>query len=107
MVPGSRGVTGVWYLYIVRTADDCLYTGIATDVERRYQEHKSGGPKCARYLRAHKPSSLEFSQPIGTRSLALKIEYRFKKLPRSRKELIMRDRKIVFDAATGRIVAAK
>ncbi|MGP6213224.1 DNA damage response exodeoxyribonuclease YhbQ, partial [Escherichia coli] len=38
-----------WYLYLIRTADNKLYTGITTDVERRYQQHQSG--KGAKALR--------------------------------------------------------
>ena len=29
-----------WFLYLIRTADNELYTGITTDVERRHQQHQ-------------------------------------------------------------------
>ncbi|MFC1829099.1 GIY-YIG nuclease family protein, partial [Thermodesulfobacteriota bacterium] len=38
-----------WYLYIVRCCHGSLYTGIATDVERRFAEHQAN--KGAKYLR--------------------------------------------------------
>ena len=38
-----------WYLYLIRTADNALYTGITTDVARRYQQHQQG--KGAKALR--------------------------------------------------------
>ncbi len=38
-----------WYLYLIRTADNALYTGITTDVQRRYKQHQSG--KGAKALR--------------------------------------------------------
>ena len=41
-----------WHLYVVRTVKGSLYAGIATNVRRRYQEHVTGGPKAARFLRA-------------------------------------------------------
>ena len=92
-----------WYLYIVRTADNCLYTGIATNVARRYQEHATGGPKAAKYLLAHKPVKLAFSKRIGTHSLALKVEYRFKQLSKRQKESILRRGVLRWDSETGAI----
>lgn len=112
-VPGTaRLVTGTsatetraaWFLYVVRTIDGCLYAGIATDATRRFDEHVSQGRKAAKYLRAHKPESLAFYQAIGGRALALKVEYRFKRLAKSDKERIIRRKKLLFDEATGRIV---
>ena len=40
-----------YYLYMIRTRRGALYTGITTDVDRRFAEHQAGGPKAARYLR--------------------------------------------------------
>ena len=75
-----------WYLYMVRCRDGKLYTGIATDIERRIAEHQSG--KGAKYLRGRAPLKLVFKKRIGSRSLALKAEQRVKKLPKREKEKI-------------------
>ncbi|HGT8905200.1 TPA: DNA damage response exodeoxyribonuclease YhbQ, partial [Escherichia coli] len=48
-----------WFLYLIRTADNKLYTGITTDVERRYQQHQSG--KGAKALRGKGELTLAFS----------------------------------------------
>lgn len=64
-----------------------MYTGIATDVERRFAEHQSG--KGAKYLRGRAPLKLAFKIKIGKRSLALKIERLIKRLPRFKKERIV------------------
>ena len=75
-------------LYIVRCADGTLYTGIATDVDRRLSEHESG-IRGARFLRGKGPLQIVFSEVVGDRSLASRLEYRVKKLDRSKKlELI-------------------
>lgn len=75
-------------LYIVRCADGTLYTGIATDVKRRLSEHESG-LRGARFLRGKGPLQVVFSEVVGDRSLASRLEYRVKKLDRSKKlELI-------------------
>lgn len=75
-----------WHLYIIRTAGDKLYTGVTTDVERRFSEHSSGGPRCARSLRGKGPLQLVFSRPVGDRSRALKLEWQVKRLPRRHKD---------------------
>jgi putative endonuclease len=54
-----------WFLYLIRTADNKLYTGITTDVERRYQQHQSG--KGAKALRGKGELTLAFSAPVGDR----------------------------------------
>ncbi len=76
-----------WYLYLIRTADNKLYTGITTDVERRYQQHQSG--KGAKALRGKGELTLAFSAPVGDRSLALRAEYRVKQLTKRQKERLV------------------
>ncbi len=92
-----------WHLYVVRTVDGALYTGIATDVERRFGEHLSRSSRAARYLRAHRPSELVLSQPVGDRSLALKVEHHFKRLPRPVKQRAVEAGELRFDPVTGEI----
>jgi putative endonuclease len=76
-----------WYLYMVRCRDGKLYTGIATDIDRRFAEHQSG--KGAKYLRGKAPFKLAFKTKIGKYALALKIERMIKRLPKSQKEEII------------------
>jgi len=71
-------------LYIVQCADGTLYTGIAADVPRRLKEH-AGSPRGARYLRGRGPLELVFSEPVGSRSRAQRLEARVKKLSRDGK----------------------
>ncbi len=78
-----------WSLYIIRTAHNQLYTGITTDVERRLNQHRSG--KGAKALRGKGELRLAFSQPLGDRSLALRLEYRIKQLTRAQKERLITD----------------
>lgn len=78
-----------WFVYMIRCGDGSLYTGVSTDVARRFAEHASGGPKSARYLRGRGPLTLLHVMPARDRSHALSLEYRIKRLPRERKlELI-------------------
>lgn len=79
-----------WHLYLVRTAKGALYTGITTDVERRFAEHQAGAPKGARSLRGKGPLTLEFYVRVGGREVAAKAEWQIKQWPRARKEALIR-----------------
>ena len=67
-----------YYLYMVQCSDDTLYTGIATDLERRVEEHNSSD-KGAKYTRARRPVKLVYSEEYENRSEASKREYFIKK----------------------------
>jgi putative endonuclease len=68
----------MYYVYIAQCADDTLYTGIATDLARRIEEHNSS-EKGAKYTRVRRPVSLVYSEEYPDRSLASKREYEIKK----------------------------
>lgn len=76
-----------WYLYLICCADNRLYTGITTDVERRFAQHQAG--KGAKALRGKGKLALVFSQAVGDRSLALRAEYKIKQLSKAEKELLV------------------
>jgi putative endonuclease len=71
------------FVYIVRCADDTLYTGWAVDVTRRVQAHNAG--RGARYTRMHGPVELVYTEEVLTRSGALKRELAIKRYPRAKK----------------------
>ena len=73
-----------WYVYIVRCADNTLYTGMTNDLLRRIAQHNAG--TAARYTRARLPVSLVYQEEAGNRSEALKREYAIKQLSRKQKE---------------------
>lgn len=73
----------MWKVYIVRCADDSLYTGITTDLERRIKEHNES--KGAKYTRARGPVELVYSAEFKDRSEATKEELRIKSLGREAK----------------------
>lgn len=79
-----------WSVYVVRTAAGELYTGITTDVPRRFAQHAEG--RGAKYLRGRGPLTLAFRRVIGEHGLALRVERRLKQLPRAEKEAVLRRR---------------
>ena len=82
-----------WYLYLVRCHDGSLYTGITTNVARRFAEHQENNGAGAKYLRGRGPLTLVLQKKLGSRSLALGVESKIKKLSKTRKEELIRTRK--------------
>ena len=77
-----------WFVYIIEASDSSLYTGVTTDVERRFAEH-CGGARQARFFRGRKPLQVVYTESQPDRSSALRRESAIKKLPRGLKlELI-------------------
>lgn len=83
----STGATRPWFLYLVRTRQGHLYTGITTDVTRRLAEHQAG--KGAKALRGKGPLALAYSEVVGSHSAALKRERAVKKLSKTAKEALV------------------
>lgn len=79
-----------WYVYIIRCSDKSLYTGISTDVVRRFAEHQAQGNKTAKYLRGKQPLQLALQIKVNNRSNALVIENKIKKLSKSQKEQLLK-----------------
>ncbi|MCS6232742.1 GIY-YIG nuclease family protein [Shewanella baltica] len=77
--------SSLWYLYVVRCANGHLYTGVTTNVARRFSEHQSGGIKSAKYLRGKGPLTLMYQEQVGSHGDALRREIAVKKLSRSQK----------------------
>ena len=73
-----------WFIYMVRCADDSLYTGITTDVARRLREHNETA-RGARYTRSRRPVELIYAETCENRSSASKREASIKQLSRSAK----------------------
>ena len=74
-----------YYTYILRCKDGTLYTGIATDLQRRLDEHNREGKLGSKYTRARRPVELVYSKKFPDRSSATKEELRIKRLTREEK----------------------
>ena len=71
-------------VYILTCADGTLYTGIATDLKRRVQEHNEG-KRGAKYTKTRRPVALSYAEPCESRSLAQSREAAIKRLTRAKK----------------------
>ena len=81
--PEMSGANFMYYVYLIQCEGGSIYTGITTDLERRFKEHsdKAGG----HYTRAHKVEKILYTEEYSTRSEALKREAEIKKLRRKEK----------------------
>ena len=73
-----------WFVYMIEASDGSLYTGVTTDVQRRFAEH-CGSDKGAKFFRGRKPQKIVYTQDHPDRSSALKREAEIKKLSRQNK----------------------
>jgi putative endonuclease len=78
----------MYFVYILQCADKSLYTGITTDVERRFKEHKAG--KGGHYTRARGARRILYTEKRKNRSSASKREAEIKKLSRPEKLKLVR-----------------
>jgi len=78
-----------WYIYIIEASDNSLYTGITTDLERRFHQHATGAG--AKYFNGRDPVKFVYIEQADTRSEASIREAQIKKLTRMQKlQLIAR-----------------
>lgn len=79
----------MYFTYILRCADNSLYTGITTNVIRRFAQHRGEQPGGAKYTKSRFPVRVERVWTSESRSDASKLEYRIKKLSKSDKEKLV------------------
>ncbi|MBD3670166.1 MAG: GIY-YIG nuclease family protein [Gammaproteobacteria bacterium] len=81
----------MWYVYILKCADDSLYTGITVDLARRLDEHNGNKSLGARYTRSRRPVTLAYSETADSRATAATREAAIKKLNRRQKEQLIEE----------------
>ena len=76
----------MYYTYMIRCKGNTLYTGITTDIERRFNEHSGKDEKGAKYTKSHEVIKIEAVWESKNRSQASKLEFALKKLTKQQKE---------------------
>jgi len=87
-----KASTATWSLYIIEASDASLYTGITTDVERRFDEHLNCH-KGAKYFNGRSPVKIVYREEGHDRSSASRREAEIKKLSRSEKQRLVNGQK--------------
>lgn len=83
------GVSGDHFVYVLQCADETLYTGYTTDVERRVAEHDAG--EGAKYTRGRTPVELVHVEAFDSKSAAMSREWEIKQLRRAEKEQLVEE----------------
>jgi putative endonuclease len=73
-----------WQVYIILCSDNSLYTGITTDIDRRFLQHASGTG--AKYFRGRQPKRVVCLENYHSRASASKREIQIKAMNRAEKE---------------------
>ena len=87
----------MWYVYFLRCADNSLYAGITTSLERRLFEHNECNKKAAKYTRVRRPVTLAYAEPQLNRQQASRREYQLKQLSKLNKEQLVNSYSLVKD----------
>lgn len=82
----------MYYTYVVKCSDGSLYCGVASDVRRRIREHYLRLPRAAKYTKSHQVTGVAAVWESDDKVSAMKLEYRFKTLPKSQKLLLAENR---------------
>jgi len=78
-----------WFVYILRCADDSLYTGITTNLQKRLDQHNGINKKGAKYTHSRRPVVLVYQETLDSRSSASKREHEIKSLKKHQKEVLI------------------
>ncbi|MBI2068907.1 MAG: GIY-YIG nuclease family protein [Candidatus Yanofskybacteria bacterium] len=73
----------MYLVYLIQCKDGTIYTGITTDIERRFQEHKDS--KGGRYTSSRKVVKVLYTENHKDRSSALTREAQIKGWRREKK----------------------
>ena len=79
-----------WLVYIIRASDDSFYTGVTTDLERRFAEH-ADGKRGARFFNGRKPLEVIYTETGHSRSSACQREAEIKRMSRAQKNQLIGD----------------
>jgi putative endonuclease len=76
-----------WFVYIIEASDSSLYTGITTDLNRRFNQHLTGSG--AKYFKGRTPVHFVYTEAAHTRSSASVREAAIKKMTRAEKQQLI------------------
>lgn len=81
----------MYFVYMLRCKDNSIYTGITTDLKRRFSEHLAQNEKCAKYTLTHEALKLERAWKTENRVFASKLEFFIKTLTKDKKEKLIKE----------------
>jgi putative endonuclease len=85
-------LASTWYVYMLRCADNSLYTGVTNDLEKRLRQHNGQEKNGAKYTRARRPVNLALQESCPDRASAQRREAEIKRLSKADKEQLVKSR---------------
>lgn len=83
----------MYYVYLLRCADQSLYCGYTNHLEKRLLAHNQG--RGAKYTKGRRPVALVYYEEFEKKQEAMSREYQIKQLKKKEKEeLILKSEKI-------------
>src|SRR3989337_761198 len=79
----------VYFVYILRTSSNTLYTGQTSDLERRLKDHKERSSRSAKYIRYFPSFDLVYTETFPSRIEAMRRALQLKKWPKAKKEALI------------------
>ncbi len=77
----------MYFVYILRCADDALYIGHTSDLARRVETHQAG--EASRFTANRRPVALTYSESFPNRAAAVKRERQLKRWTRRKKDALI------------------
>lgn len=84
-----KGMNIHYYVYMLRTSANTLYVGQTNNLKKRLHEHKSKGPKAAKYMKYFETFELVYTEVYPTRSKAMQREWELKHWTKKEKEALI------------------
>lgn len=84
----------MYYTYMLRCADNSIYTGMTNDLAKRLDTHISKNKASAKYTKSHNVIKMESAWQTKEKSLACKLEYQIKTLTKAQKEELISGEKL-------------
>ena len=84
----------MYYTYMIRCADNSIYTGMTNNLEKRTNEHINKSKNGAKYTKSQDAIKLETAWKSKEKSLACKLEYQIKQLSKQQKEELIKGEKL-------------
>jgi len=78
----------VYYVYILECADSTYYTGITSNLTKRFEEHSTGKHRDS-YTYSRRPLNLVFYTEFTNVELAIETEKQIKKWSRAKKKALI------------------
>lgn len=78
-----------FFVYILRTSANTLYTGQTNNLRRRLKEHQGKTAKSAKYIRCFESAELVYFEQLSSRGEALRREREIRTWTKRKKEKLV------------------